>query len=178
MTVQLASVDVVTLTAALMTILSALLPVAPTLSVAVMVKLNVPVALGVPVIAPVEVLRDSPVGKLPALTEKVRAWQADVVAPLRSLRRRLKSDPPLLDKGSAELFRTKIKAIELEAERLQQEAMFALADTLRAEPANSVEEAARDNIAAYQAAIGRPLDAAAVDTLVDALRRRMSGETT
>lgn len=121
--------------------------------------------------------RRLPTDQVKALTDKVRAWQADVVATLRSLRRRLKSDPPLLDKGSAELFRTKIKAIELEAERLQQEAMFALAETLRAEPANSVEEAARASLAAYQAAIGRPLDAAAVDTLVDALRRRMSGAT-
>ena len=114
--------------------------------------------------------RRLPHDQVAALTDKVRVWQADVVAPIRSLRRRLKSDPPLLDKGSAELFRTKIKAIELESERLQQEAMFALAETLRAEPASSVEEAARANIAAYQAVIGRPLDTAAVDTLVDALR--------
>src|ERR1700721_671950 len=61
------------------------------------------------------------------LADKVRPWQVDVIGPIRALRRRLKSDAPLLDKGSAELFRTKIKAVELESERLQQEAMHALA---------------------------------------------------
>src|SRR5690349_11087598 len=54
-----------------------------------------------------------------AVTDRVRVWQVDVVAPIRSLRRRLKGNPPLLVKASAELFRTKIKAIELESERLQ-----------------------------------------------------------
>jgi uncharacterized protein (TIGR02444 family) len=121
--------------------------------------------------------RRLPRDQVAVLIDKVRLWQADVVAPIRTLRRRLKTNPPLLDQGSAELFRTKIKAIELESERLQQEAMFALAETLRTEPASSVEEAGRTNIAAYQTAIGRRFDAAAVDTLIDALRRRTSGET-
>src|ERR1700760_3087984 len=61
------------------------------------------------------------------LADKVRAWQADVIGPIRALRRQLKTGAPLLDKGSAELFRTKIKAIELESERLQQEAMAGVA---------------------------------------------------
>lgn len=42
--------------------------VAPTLSVAVIVKLNVPAALDVPVTAPVDVFNDSPVGSAPAVT--------------------------------------------------------------------------------------------------------------
>jgi uncharacterized protein (TIGR02444 family) len=121
--------------------------------------------------------RRLPGDQVRGLIDKVRIWQADVVAPIRNLRRRLKGDAPLLDKGSVELFRTKVKALELESERLQQEAMFAVASTLRTEPAKSVDEAARANIAAYEAAIGRPLDATAVDTLVDALRRWASGET-
>src|SRR5262245_56230261 len=56
-----------------------------------------------------------------ALAEKVGPWQIDVIGPIRRLRRMLKDNAPLLDKGPAELFRTRIKAIELEAERLQQE---------------------------------------------------------
>jgi len=103
------------------------------------------------------------------LADKVRPWQTDVIGPIRALRRRLKSDAPLLDTGSAELFRTKIKAIELESERLQQEAMYALAADLAAEPAPSAEAAARASIAAYQDVLGRPLMAAAVDTLIGAL---------
>jgi uncharacterized protein (TIGR02444 family) len=105
-----------------------------------------------------------------ALTDKVRTWQSDVIAPIRNLRRMLKDAPPLLDKGTAEVFRTKIKALELEAERLQQEAMFALGPSLPTEPATTVEEAARGHIAAYQAVIGQQFDGATVDVLVKALR--------
>ncbi len=103
------------------------------------------------------------------LADKVRPWQMDVIGPIRALRRRLKTDAPLLDKGPAELFRTKIKAIELESERLQQEAMYALAADLAAAPAPSPAAAARTSIAAYQEALGRPLTPAAVDTLIGAL---------
>jgi uncharacterized protein (TIGR02444 family) len=103
-----------------------------------------------------------------ALADQVRAWQADVIAPIRSLRRLLKGDPLLLDKGNAEVFRNKVKGLELEAERLQQGAMFALSAGLTSEPA-TVAEAARANIAAYQDVIGQSFDAAAIDTLVNAL---------
>ncbi len=104
-----------------------------------------------------------------ALADKVRPWQVDVIGPIRALRRKLKTDAPLLDKGAAELFRTKIKAVELESERLQQEAMGALAAGLRATPADSVAAAARASLTAYQDALGRALTPAAVDTLISAL---------
>lgn len=104
------------------------------------------------------------------LADKVRPWQVDVIGPIRTLRRRLKSDAPLLDKGSAELFRTRIKAVELESERLQQEAMYALANGIAAQAAPSANAAARASIAAYQQALGRPLTPAAVDTLIGALK--------
>jgi uncharacterized protein (TIGR02444 family) len=110
------------------------------------------------------------------LTNKVRTWQTGVIAPIRNLRRMLKDDPPLLDKGAAEVFRTKIKALELEAERLQQEAMFALGPSLPSEAATSVEEAARGHIAAYQAVVGLQFDGATVDVLVKALCLRLSEE--
>jgi uncharacterized protein (TIGR02444 family) len=105
-----------------------------------------------------------------ALTEKVGPWQIDVIGPIRELRRMLKSNPPLLDKGSAELFRTKIKAIELEAERLQQEAMHAMAAGIISEAAPSTEAAARASIAAYESVTGSPFTPAAVDTLIAALK--------
>src|SRR5882672_6625750 len=104
------------------------------------------------------------------LADKVRPWQVDVIGPIRALRRMLKTNAPLLDKGAAELFRTRIKAIELESERLQQEAMYALAATLKSEPAGSVEEAARANIKAYRSAVGRPFTKAAVETMIAALK--------
>jgi uncharacterized protein (TIGR02444 family) len=105
-----------------------------------------------------------------ALADKVRPWQVEVIGPIRALRRKLKSDAPLLDKGPAELFRTKIKAIELESERLQQEAMAALAAGLKTDSAPSAEAAARASIAAYESTLGRPFTAAAVDTLIAALK--------
>jgi uncharacterized protein (TIGR02444 family) len=104
------------------------------------------------------------------IADKVRPWQIDVIGPIRALRRMLKSDAPLLDKGSAELFRTKIKAIELESEKLQQQAMYAMAPNLKAETAPSSEAAARASIAAYESALGRPFTSAAVDTLIAALK--------
>jgi uncharacterized protein (TIGR02444 family) len=109
------------------------------------------------------------VGEIRALADRVRAWQNDVVVPIRNLRRFLKTPPPLLDEGTAELFRTKIKAVELESERLQQEAMSALALSLHYEPADTVEEAARTNVANYQSAIGLQFAIPAVETLVNAL---------
>ena len=69
--------------------------------------------------------------------------------PLRSVRRALKSPPALVEASTAEAFRNRIKAVELEAERLQQEAMYALAP-LGAE-ATDPNEAARANVAAYEA---------------------------
>lgn len=110
------------------------------------------------------------VGEMRALADKVRAWQNDVVVPIRNLRRFLKTPPPLVDEGTAELFRTKIKAVELESERLQQEAMFALAPSLRYEPVDTVEEAAQTNLANYQNVMGRQFAIPATETLVNALR--------
>jgi uncharacterized protein (TIGR02444 family) len=105
-----------------------------------------------------------------ALAEKVGPWQIDVIGPIRGLRRMLKGNAPLLDKGSAELFRTRIKAIELEAERLQQEAMCAMATGMTAETAASVEAAARASLAAYESVAVNPFTPAAVDALIAALK--------
>ncbi len=56
-----------------------------------------------------------------------RAWEADVVAPLRSARRALKlSHPPVRDSGR-EALRETVKAVELEAERLLLAALESLA---------------------------------------------------
>jgi hypothetical protein len=99
------------------------------------------------------------------------------VIPLRTLRRALKSPPPLVAGAAAELFRTKVKAVELEAERLQQEAMYELA---RATPwgqdAPSRTDAARGNIAAYETMAGKAFPKPAIETLLAALPA--SGRTT
>ena len=100
------------------------------------------------------------------VTEIERAigpWREIAVVPIRNVRRALKSPPLVMEPAAAEGLRTRIKAVELEAERLQQEALYGLAQTSRlGRPAPSKIEAARDSISSYQGVIGpfppQPLD--------------------
>jgi uncharacterized protein (TIGR02444 family) len=100
---------------------------------------------------------------------RIGAWRDATVIPLRSVRRALKSPPALVEPATAEAFRTRIKAVELEAERLQQEAMYELARcTPLGREAASADEAARNNIAVYATIARKPLPSAAVDVLLAA----------
>lgn len=106
------------------------------------------------------------------LDSKVREWREAVIAPLRTLRRTLKESTPIapgIAPNLAEPLRTQVKALELEAERLQQETLYALAAALPCETAPSPASAAQRNIAAYQAVLSRDFPAAAVAALLDAL---------
>ena len=86
-----------------------------------------------------------------ALEEKIAGWRDATVVPLRAVRRILKSPPGLVAPQAAEAFRNRIKAVELEAERLQQEAMYALAQAgALGEEAPSTEQAVRANVRAYE----------------------------
>jgi uncharacterized protein (TIGR02444 family) len=104
-----------------------------------------------------------------AVCAKVASWRDDVVVPLRTLRRRLKNGSTLVERGAAELFRTRIKAVELESERLQQESMFVLAVRLATEAVTTVEAAARANVTAYEQALARTFAPEVVDVLMAAL---------
>jgi uncharacterized protein (TIGR02444 family) len=104
-----------------------------------------------------------------AVCAAVASWHDEVVVPLRNLRRRLKDGMPLVERNTAELFRTRIKAVELEAERLQQEALFALAASLATAAASSVEAAARANVAAYKGVSAVSLPPAEIEILFAAL---------
>lgn len=113
------------------------------------------------------------------LDRKISPWRDVTVIPLRAVRRALKDPPGLVADAAAEAFRTKIKAVELEAERLQQEAMYELAQahagSLGQETA-APEEAARANVAAYQAMLGASFSVAAVDAVLAAFGRMNTGE--
>jgi uncharacterized protein (TIGR02444 family) len=90
------------------------------------------------------------------LDRTIGTWRNTAVIPLREIRRALKTPPAMLTPDVAETFRNRIKAAELEAERLQQEAMYAFAQSGRFRgSAPTPLEAARASIAAYQA-ISRP----------------------
>ncbi len=114
--------------------------------------------------------RELSAAEVTELERDVGAWREMTVVPLRTMRRALKSPPDLVALEAAELFRTRIKAVELEAERLQQEAMYELARAaLLGRAARSRNEAARANVAAYEEICRAPFPKPAVETLLAAL---------
>jgi uncharacterized protein (TIGR02444 family) len=114
--------------------------------------------------------RQASKGDVESLERRVGEWRNAAVIPLREIRRRLKSPPAVVDAATAEVFRTRIKAAELEAERLQQEAMYPLAQGFGA-PASSPADAARVSVASYQAICSKPFPPAAVERLLAAFAR-------
>jgi uncharacterized protein (TIGR02444 family) len=116
--------------------------------------------------------RQASAAEVEALECKIRPWREATVVPLRALRRALKRPPTLVEGAAAEAFRTRIKAVELEAERLQQEAMSALAQALPLSgTARSAEEAARTSLAAYAAICPTPFPEPIVRALLAAFAR-------
>jgi uncharacterized protein (TIGR02444 family) len=106
------------------------------------------------------------------LEARIGPWREATVVPLRAVRRALKSPPALVEAATAEAFRTRIKAVELEAERLQQEAMYELARSApRGRAAASPMEAARFNIAAYASMRAVAFPQSAVDTVLAAFAK-------
>lgn len=109
------------------------------------------------------------------LDREIGAWRDMAVVPLRNVRRALKTPPPVMAADHAEGFRTRIKAVELEAERLQQEVMYALAASgPLGRPAASKAEAARASVNAYRSLL-RPLPAAPLDTVLGAFAKFDAG---
>ena len=98
----------------------------------------------------------------------IGGWREMAVVPIRNVRRALKSPPPVMTPDAAEGFRTRIKAVELEAERLQQEALYDLVQSGRfGQSVGSPIEAARVSISAYQGVLG-PFPPAPLDTVLSA----------
>jgi uncharacterized protein (TIGR02444 family) len=103
-----------------------------------------------------------------ALDSAVRSWRELTIIPIRNVRRALKGAGTLVEANRQEALRTKIKAIELEAERLQQEALYnsSLSSPLGREAETTA--AARANIAAYEQTLAAAFPKAAVDRLLAA----------
>lgn len=102
------------------------------------------------------------------LESRIGVWRDSVVVPLRTVRRALKSPPAVIDAAIAEKYRTKIKGVELEAEKLQQEALYTLLPSLKLAPASSPAAAAQASISAYQTLCSEVFPNEAVDTLLAA----------
>ena len=87
------------------------------------------------------------------------------IIPIRDTRRKLKGATTLVEPGKQEAFRNKVKAVELEAEQLQQEALYNFTKSGPLGAQGSPRAAARANIGAYERAVGANFPKGAVDLL-------------
>jgi uncharacterized protein (TIGR02444 family) len=102
------------------------------------------------------------------LDDSVRDWRDLTIIPIRDARRKLKGAATLVAPGKQEAFRTKVKAIELNAERLQQEALYDFTKSGPLGTPASPAAAARANVSAYEAAMGASFLKQAVAILIGA----------
>ena len=93
----------------------------------------------------------------------MRAWDAEVGAPLRGVRRALKPSRPAVDDAAKDAFREAVKAVELNGERVLMESLEALSGPPGA-PAPLL-----DGLVAAAEASGDPPRRAALEKLATAL---------
>jgi uncharacterized protein (TIGR02444 family) len=110
------------------------------------------------------------IDEVKAIEATIGIWRNMTVIPLRGVRRALKSGPSIAAPEVTEAFRTRIKQVELEAERLQQEAMYAMAESAGYDGGLAPAEAAKISIASYQAVL-QPLPRNPVETILSAFAK-------
>jgi uncharacterized protein (TIGR02444 family) len=101
------------------------------------------------------------------ITAAVESWNQSVVAPLRAVRRFLRTPPEIIALEGGATLREHVKQVELEAERLQQEGLYRFVPldqlgTLE----TSREAAARSNIERYAAELGTAFDQPLIEALL------------
>ena len=102
----------------------------------------------------------------------IAPWRNAAVMPLRGIRRALKGIPAPIGSDLVQTFRSKVKALELEAEQVQQAVMYQLAQTfLSREERYPVQEAACASLRAYEQLLGGPFPAAPTEVLFATLAR-------
>ena len=98
-------------------------------------------------------------------SDRIRQWHDETVRPLRSVRVALK---PLVEPGVRE-FRARVKALELEAEQIEQGALCALASDLWPDPgADDPRLAVRANVTTFLWSHGVSEAGAAAPRLIEA----------
>jgi uncharacterized protein (TIGR02444 family) len=102
------------------------------------------------------------------LDAAVGDWRQLTIVPIRDVRRKLKDVATPIEANKQEAFRTKIKAVELEAERLQQEALYSRSRSAPLGSEAAPAGAARANLAAYEQVLAVRFPKAALDCLVSA----------
>jgi uncharacterized protein (TIGR02444 family) len=102
------------------------------------------------------------------LDATIKSWRELTIIPIRDTRRKLKGAKTFVDPAKQEALRDKVKAVELEAEKLQQEALYAFTQTGPLGKPSEPPAAARGNVAAFERAMGANFPKASVDVLVNA----------
>jgi uncharacterized protein (TIGR02444 family) len=110
------------------------------------------------------------------LDATVRDWRNLTIIPIRDARRKLKGATTFVAPAKQEAFRTKVKALELDAERLQQEALYEFADSGPLGTQAAPPAAARANIAAYESVLGLSFPKVSADVLIGAFDGIKHGE--
>lgn len=100
----------------------------------------------------------------------VREWREHAVVELRGVRRFLRNPPSGIDRAAASALRDKVKAVELESERLQQEALFALRPVAAWGCEEAAVRAGEMNMTACAESLGVVFEAGARDALLSAYR--------
>ncbi|GGL79416.1 TIGR02444 family protein [Wenxinia marina] len=107
-----------------------------------------------------------------AVDAAVAPWRRTVVAPLRDVRRVLKGAELLPDREAQESLRNRIKKVELDSERAEQELLERL-EIAPAETGRPVREAAARSLEGYAAGLGTSFPSGLVETFLarlDAVR--------
>jgi uncharacterized protein (TIGR02444 family) len=102
------------------------------------------------------------------LDATIKSWRELTIIPIRDTRRKLKGAKTFVDPAKQEALRDKVKAVELEAEKLQQEALYAFTQIGPLGRPSVPQAAARGNVAAFERAMGASFPKASVDVLVNA----------
>jgi uncharacterized protein (TIGR02444 family) len=102
------------------------------------------------------------------LDATIKSWRELTIIPIRDTRRKLKGAKTFVDPAKQEALRDKVKAVELEAEKLQQEALYAFTQSGPLGRPGEPRAAARGNVAAFERAMGASFPQASVDVLVNA----------
>jgi len=111
-------------------------------------------------------------GEVHLITSAIAGWNTSVVVPLRGVRRFLRSPPDIIDGEAAAALRQHVKQIELETERLQQEALYRFMPLEGVgTPEPSRDAAARANMRTYAAKLRRDFPEPLIAALLKVFRK-------
>ncbi|HUZ67223.1 MAG TPA: TIGR02444 family protein [Beijerinckiaceae bacterium] len=103
-----------------------------------------------------------------AIVALIESWRREIVAPLRHVRRTLKTPPAAFKAAAAAALRRQVKRVELEAEHMQQDALYAWRPASRIGREEEKATAIAANVETYSGALGVCFSPQPVLTLISA----------